>query len=275
MSNVTEPSTLGVTAESSQAYWGERGEAYRKELAGDYHRDRLNAIDSLIPDSLYQPGMNIVDFGCGDAIHFEKFIKAGAQISGIDNDPDMIREARNRLEKLGAPPDSLEVGSSSSLARFESDSVDALLSFNVLAYLTDDEEAEFYSHAKRILKSGGYLIVTHSNELFDMYSLNSYTVEFFKTNFTPSDISPLLKSAQAVPGQPMYNVRENPLSYRFKLDTHGFLEEKQAFNNCHTAPPALLNKEERSYPSTVETPIDEQWKLMFMCSTFGSRSRKK
>ena len=59
-------------------------------------------------------------------------------------------------------------------------SLDGLLSFNVLAYLTHEEEQVFYEEAQRVVRPGGYLVVTHSNELFDLFSLNRYTVEFMR-----------------------------------------------------------------------------------------------
>jgi predicted SAM-dependent methyltransferase len=46
------------------------------------------------------------------------------------------------------------------LAFLEDNSLDAILSFNVLAYLTDDQEDLFYRQAFRLLRTGGYLIVT-------------------------------------------------------------------------------------------------------------------
>jgi chemotaxis methyl-accepting protein methylase len=72
------------------------------------------------------------------------------------------------------------VGDVNYLKEIPSASLDGLLSFNVLAYLTDEEELTFYQEASRIVKPGGYLVVTHSNRLFDMFSLNQYTISFFK-----------------------------------------------------------------------------------------------
>ena len=59
-----------------------------------------------------------------------------------------------------------------------------IFALNVLAYLTDTEERKFYEHAKRIIRPNGVLIVTHSNELFDMYTLNRFTVEFYREHFS-------------------------------------------------------------------------------------------
>lgn len=39
--------------------------------------------------------------------------------------------------------------------KYISESVDLVLAINVIAYLTDDEEHEFYHHSSRLLKKGG------------------------------------------------------------------------------------------------------------------------
>lgn len=152
-------------------------------------------------------------------------------------------------------------------------SLDALLSFNVLAYLSDGEESTFYKHAQRILKPKGFLIVTHSNKLFDMFSLNRYTCEFFQENFLAAHyqdkIKSLLVNALKPESRTLYNVRENPLTYKRKLKEYGFQEIVQHFINLHEAPPPLL-AQDKSYPDTLSWSENDRWKLMFVCSTFGS-----
>jgi len=132
------------------------------------------------------------------------------------------------------------------------------------------------SEAYRLLRPGGYLIVTHSNELFDMYSLNQYTTEFFASHLVQDrdlrqPLRALITNASESESITTYNVRENPLTYRFKLARYGFVEHRQEFLNLHTAPPPLLSKD-KSYPDTLSWKEEDKWKLMFICSTFGSQS---
>ena len=136
-----------------------------------------------------------------------------------------------------------ESAESDALRAVPSASLDAVLSFNVLAYLTQDEEKTFYEQSARALKVGGYLLVTHSNELFDMFSLNRYTLEFFQRHLASepcyhSLLKELLSKADFPREAMSYNVRENPLSYRYKLARYGFDETRQEFINLHAAPPS-------------------------------------
>jgi len=109
-----------------------------------------------------------------------------------------------------------------------SDSIDYLFALNVLAYFTDAEEEQFYGKVQRILKKGGHFIVTHSNELFGLYKLNSCITNFFKKHFESEVIS--LLSNPNYPQKLTFNIRENPLNYCHKLKYYGLVEKNQRFS---------------------------------------------
>ena len=260
-------------------HWEHEARTYSPALKGNYHKHRLDVIRELIPHELLGPGQKVFDFGCGDAIHFSEFLETGARIEGVDISTEMIKLAHRRLTDGGYDDSLVQVADVGYLQSIPSASLDALLSFNVLAYLTDDENKLFYQEASRIVRSGGYLVVTHSNELFDLFSLNRYTLEFFK-RYLMSDISyharldTLLNSANIPENAMTYNIRENPLTYKYKLAKYGFSEVRQEFINLHVAPPPLL-QDKKSYPGTLMISEENRWTLMFVCSTFGSVSIKQ
>lgn len=73
--------------------------------------------------------------------------------------------------------------------------------------------------------------------------------------------------------------RENPLSYKHKLLSYGFKECSLEYSILHPIPPLLMadfNPDDldarQDMEQTVGLPEPERWKLMFMCSIFGSRS---
>lgn len=164
----------------SRESWEETARIYSANLESEYHKHRLAVIHGLIPQELFASGRRVFDFGCGDAVLFPLFLEAGAHIEGIDITTEMIALARKRLTERGYDENLVRVSDVNYLRQIESASLDALFSFNVLAYLTDYEEKLFYQEASRIIRPYGYLVVTHSNELFDMFSFNRYTLEFFK-----------------------------------------------------------------------------------------------
>jgi len=248
-------------------------EEYARKQDGGYHRHRLSVISHLIPRDLLMRGKRVFDFGCGDAVMFPTFLEAGAYIEGTDFSPEMIEQARVRLAgKCDDSASIARVGTVYDLRQITDKSFDAVLCLNVLAYLTDDEEATFYREARRVLKRGGYLIVTHSNELFDMFTLNWHTVKFIEKYLSNIAVGEMLAHAGS-PTAPLYNIRENPLSYPWKLSRWGFDTLQTEYINWHCAPPYLLG-EDKEFSDTLAVPTDERWKLMFTCSQFGVLARK-
>jgi len=64
-----------------------------------YHRPVLatEVIELLAP----RPGALIVDATCGGGGHTEAILRAGADVLALDQDPDAIRHARDRLSEFG------------------------------------------------------------------------------------------------------------------------------------------------------------------------------
>lgn len=262
-----------------KGYWRDRSADYIRGLEGPYHANRLAMVKALLAGTPLRDTA-CLDFGCGDGAFTEYLLAEGAHVEAVDVDATMVEAAEGRLRSRW-PEVRLRLGGVEALGQLRDASVDHLLALNVLAYLTRDEETRFYREAARLLRQGGSLTVTHSNELFDMFTFNRYTVEFFRKNFSfsspPCDVSSLVTHPDK-PDRRVFSVRENPLAYRHKLSQFGFREVRQEFANLHTKPPLLTPEvnfddiNSRSYPSTIDWPEPERWKLMFACSIFGSRS---
>src|SRR6266853_6834343 len=64
-----------------------------------YHRPVLGAeaVELLAP----RPGALVVDATCGGGGHTEGILRAGADVLALDQDPDAIAEATNRLSEFG------------------------------------------------------------------------------------------------------------------------------------------------------------------------------
>lgn len=268
---------LGKELQSSK-YWSHLTKDYVSKLSSEYHKHRIAVTMALLPKALFNKSKKILDFGCGDAVHFPYFLKHGVNIFGYDICPEIVEFGKDRMKAIGQREDIVSIGGVELLKNIPKNSLDAVLSFNVLAYLTSKEEKEFYKQTARILKPGGYLAVSHSNELFDMFSLNKYTVDFFNTHLVrggahKSKIKTLLTKRNEPRKITAYNVRENPLSYKFKLKQYGLKEIRQEFSNLHIAPPTLLSG--KKYPDTLHYKDFEKWKLMFTCSTYMSLSIKE
>lgn len=246
----------------SAPYWEDQTAQYTEEMHGsraEYHDNRLLTASRLL-DQTGLRDARIVDFGCGDGAYAAHLAGEGHTVHGTDIAENMIRIAKDSA----SPRTSFEVGDAHTLA--EAGPCDILIALNVLAYLTDDEHEAFWDAARRIAR---WVLVSHSNELFDLYALNHGTVGFYDRHFD-TDVTGLLTSGPS--DLPAYNVRANPLSYPAELRARGFEEHARAFFNLHPKPPALVG----SYPDDgrVTDPAViaavEPWKQMLQCSQYFS-----
>jgi 2-polyprenyl-3-methyl-5-hydroxy-6-metoxy-1,4-benzoquinol methylase len=245
--------------------WRDVGASYASDIDGAYHRHRLDVIAALLPDLASK---RVIDFGCGEGLLIRHAIEGGArEVIGIDPDERLLGLASNS----GAA--ALLKGSVEQLASIEH--ADCIIAANVAAYFTDDQNRAFYEQAARILAPDGHLVITHSNELFDLFTLNAFTVAFHLKHFGV-DVSALLAHSDK-PQRSTFNVRENPLAYPDKLQRFGFSIIDMQFMNLHAEPPLLSADDpddmRRPRPDTLNTPPEDRWKLMFQCSMFGVTAR--
>jgi ubiquinone/menaquinone biosynthesis C-methylase UbiE len=259
------------------SYYSKIDEDYGKRTNTKYHMSRVHNISKIM--DIHLEGKNdaaCVDFGCGDGLFSEIICNKVGNVICIDPSEKLIDKAKIRMS--GCDGAKFIVGDVKNISNIPSDSCQAITSLDVLDYLEKDEEELFYSEASRILMRGGKIISTHSNELFDLFTFNRYTVNFFKRHFSV-DVESLVVNP-TLPIRSEANIRGNPLSHRHKVAKYGFKEIDQAFLMLHPQPPLLnvghdpddLNG--RTFPDTWNWPPEDQWKLMFMCSVFCSVSEK-
>ncbi|MEA2177145.1 MAG: hypothetical protein QOG77_442 [Solirubrobacteraceae bacterium] len=255
---------------ASAPFWEEETARYQQQMRESraaYHDARLETARRLLDRAELPTGSRIVDFGCGEGAFAWELADAGHTVHGTD-----IAEAMIAIASDGPPAGAtFEVGTARDLAA--AGPCDALVTLNTLAYLTADEMGAFWDAARTIVRPGGWLLVSHSNELFDVFALNDGTAAFYARHFD-ADVASLLTAGAEE--RPSYNVRANPLSYPDELRREGFTETARAFFNFHPKPPALLG----AYPDDGRI-VDpdaiaavEPWKQMLQCSTYFSLSQR-
>jgi SAM-dependent methyltransferase len=255
---------------ASLPYWEAEAANYRVNIDANrtaYHRNRFLTADRLLDRASLPSGARIVDFGCGDGAYAHELASRGYRVTGLDPAQAMVELAGER--RSGAE---FLVGGAGDLA--QAGECDAVIALNVLAYMTDAEMDAFWSGLAMILARGGSFLVSHSNELFDMFALNAGTATFFARNFTAGvAVDHLL--AQHNSDHPGYNVRSNPLTYAGELSEHGLKEVAQAFFNYHPLPPKLLGDgDEGRIVDVADLEAVPVWRQMFQCSTMFSLSQR-
>jgi 2-polyprenyl-3-methyl-5-hydroxy-6-metoxy-1,4-benzoquinol methylase len=230
-------------------FWEQEARRYAghvHEERAAYHAGRLGTADRLLDRAELPAGARVVDFGCGDGVYSRALAARGFTVLGLDPAAAMIDLAREN-DQGGSVE--FRVGGAADLAA--AGPFDAVVSLNVLAYLTDEEMARFWAGLEAGLAPGGVLLVSHSNSRFDEFSPRR-------------------------PDVPNYNVRADPDTYAGELAAHGLEQVAQAYFNFHPRPPAELGPGDAGRildpDEIVALPLEQQQR---QCSTLFALARRR
>ena len=146
---------------------------YFDEYSSQYHQDhyvkktppsiypvlavRLNYMASML--SNFTPGGKVIDIGCGTGEMLEVLQKHQLQAYGLDFSFKMLEAiAKNNINHR-----LLLINGEIEALPFKDDSFDGIICAGVIEYLNEDQKA--LQEIARILKRGGFAIITLSNRL--------------------------------------------------------------------------------------------------------------
>ena len=100
-----------------------------------------------------QPGMRVLDIGCGTGSHLKLYHDAGCQVSGIDLSGAMLEVAR---QKLG-PESDLRLADATSLP-YKDEEFDIIIMSTVIHEMHEIVRHAVINESKRVLKADGRLL---------------------------------------------------------------------------------------------------------------------
>lgn len=155
---------------------------------------RVRVAIEMVMERLPRTTGRLIDLGCGGGDLCIVASQMGFTATGVDAAEGMIREARRKAEKLPA-----EVGRRITFVTGDvldvqtgEDGYDVATALGVIEYLPED--AGLFQRAYRLLRPGGVLVVSCRNRLFNLFSLNQYTLHEISTD----QASALLAEVQAL-----------------------------------------------------------------------------
>ena len=184
---------------------------------GDYPANayRLTIARSLIKKITPAP-KKVLDAGCGDARVLSELEKEGFDCTGIDNNDLMLELGQKILSDYNLPITKIQKASIYKVP-FPDDSFDAILCLGVLSNLPDHDL--IFKEFQRVLKPKGRIIVSFTNHLFDLFTLNQYTVEFYNDLMTEVDIPSKIKVQILSKIKKMLAIGEVPTPFKAMFDT--------------------------------------------------------
>jgi ubiquinone/menaquinone biosynthesis C-methylase UbiE len=130
-----------------------------------------------------EPGSEVLDLGCGTGALAVMLARQGIRVTGVDADPAMLAEARQRLREEGLESQVTlqELGAVDLDTAFGAGVFDAIASSLLFSELSADEIAYTLAQCRRSLRSGGRLLV--ADEVLPDSTLGRVGAFFFRLPF--------------------------------------------------------------------------------------------
>jgi SAM-dependent methyltransferase len=253
------------------------GDLYRIELV-------LNVLRELRPK-------RVLDVGCGTAEPMLRLLTNGLDVRGFDISPGMIAEAKAKLVASGYSADLAQVDDllDRNVASRQGGPFDAVVANGVFPYIEDDRSG--HENIATLVSPGGWYVGAYSNELFDLFTLNRFSVAFQKRNFIDdlaiseefkSELVDEIRGLLTKPDEPrsipggardfVYVRAHNPLTIGAELSKFGFRQKDIMFYKFHAFPPLLRTADRaqvfNELSHAYEVARARDWRGHFLASTF-------
>lgn len=236
---------------------------------------------------------SILDIGCGGGWTVLDALKLGIDARGIEPVAELKTFGNKLLVDNGFEADRITQDDLASSADFAPESKDAIALLSVLPHVPRSNWDKVHADFARALKPGGRFIAAYRNELFDLFTFNSFTVELFDQVLwnTPAG-EPLrtnerlsqLKGLMTQPDKPgpyftvardqafghLERVKSNPLTTPAYMAQFGMKVEKLTFYNFHAAPPLISAgvPEYKALGHEMDLQLSSDWRGHFMSAMF-------
>ncbi len=249
---------------------------------------RLEIFKLLIKK--YKP-KTIVDAGCGAGMPLIQIKKMGFNITGYDKAKNMVQEAKANLIKYKLPENLIDTGNFENPKHIKDNSIDCILGMGTFYY--SKKFIQTLKNQRKKLKKNGRLIFSLRNQLFDIATLNNYSIKFFSNLYEINKSNKYIKKKylrlfqgysdrkkfklKNIDDSQVYSKTYNPLTIEnLILSKVGLKCNGIYFYHFHALPPIFENIDKinfRKQSFKIEKPND--WRGYFIASGFVVDCQKK
>ena len=253
---------------------------YRRRLYNDF-------LDKHKPKS-------VLDIGCGGGWTVLDALQKGIDATGVEPVRPLKNFAVELLNKEGFDGNKVLLDDLLYIEKLEDNSQDCVAFLSVIPHVPMDKLEFVHNEVNRILKPGGKFVVAYRNELFDFFTFNSITLDFYKNELWGlnelnelSNDSNLLESLKGlinnpdIPGKFHTNAKDksfgklkrfktNPLTVGDYLSAFDFNWLESHFYHFHAVPPIISNttKDLKKINHEMELNYSNDWRANFMCPMY-------
>ena len=236
---------------------------------------------------------NILDIGCGGGRTVLDALEMGRKVQGIEPIEPLVKEAKTLLAESGQNPGLIRQADMAEVQNWKPHTFGTVAMLSVLPHVDPNKWDFTHQYVRSLLVKGGYFIASYRNDLFDLFTFNSFTIDFilntlwncrtlqrFHAKESVEGLKKLIKNPD-IPG-PFYTdakdksfgkltrVNSNPLGMPSYLYRFGLRVLKTYFYNYHCAPPLLRENidDYRILSHRMDMEMSEDWRGHFMASTF-------
>jgi SAM-dependent methyltransferase len=241
---------------------------------------------------------SLLDVGCGGGWNVLDALELGIDAKGIEPVLELKEHGCDLLSKHGHDPERITQNDLSMLYDLEPNSLDCIAFLSVLPHVPKSEWNNIHKNISRILKPGGKLISVYRNKLFDLFTFNSITMEFFDKDLwnlevfdeLGSERISQLKALIVNPDLPtpyhtnavdksfgkLERVKSNPLKIDKYLSTFKLNVENISYYNYHCIPPLMIEstKQFKKINHDMEATMSTNWRGNFMAAMFVVEATK-
>lgn len=236
---------------------------------------------------------SVLDIGCGGGWTVLDALDSGADARGMEPVAELKEFGCKLLQQHGHDPRRIKQDDLASIATLPERSEDCIALLSVLPHVPRERWDDVHRNVGRLLRPGGRFIAAYRNELFDFYTFNSFTIEFYDKalwNCQPCASLPsddrvnLLKGLVTHPDMPgpyftaaqdksfgrLDRMKSNPLAMPAYLAQFGLRAERTRYYHFHCVPPLIAHAvaRYREVNHEMELALSEDWRGNFMAAIF-------
>ena len=245
------------------------------------NQKRLEIFLSLIKK--YKP-KKIIDAGCGNGMPLITIKKLRFNIKGYDKAKNVVKEAKINLKNNNLDENLIQSGDFENPKHIKDNSVNCILGMGTFYY--SKKFIQTLKNQKRKLMKNGHLIFSLRNQLFDIATLNDYSIKFYSKLYEINKFKPMIKKKylklftgysnrkkfkiKNIDDYQVFSNTHNPLTIEKEiLNKVGLKLNGIYFYHYHAIPPVFekidkINFRKQSYK--MEKPND--WRGFFIASSF-------